>query len=92
MHVLIKTMISAPGLGRGRCSEDLYADAQKISNGVPTIVKFYADWCEVCQELAPDIYKVDQQYKWLFPDGFFFFFHTSAGWNRISDIVMGRIW
>lgn len=32
------------------------------SNGKPSIVEFYANWCTVCQKMAPDVAQLKQEY------------------------------
>ncbi len=32
-----------------------------LSNGRPTVFEFYADWCEACKEMAPDMVDVKKQ-------------------------------
>ncbi|HIK05622.1 MAG TPA: redoxin family protein [Trichormus sp. M33_DOE_039] len=33
-----------------------------MSNSKPSVIEFYADWCTVCQKMAPYITKLEQQY------------------------------
>tara|TARA_Y100001968_G_scaffold196797_1_gene180518 strand:+ start:1862 stop:2437 length:576 start_codon:yes stop_codon:yes gene_type:complete len=32
-----------------------------LSNGKPTVFEFYADWCEACKEMAPDMIDVKKE-------------------------------
>ena len=34
---------------------------QALSNGKPTVFEFYADWCEACKEMAPDMMRVKKE-------------------------------
>jgi thiol-disulfide isomerase/thioredoxin len=33
-----------------------------LTNGKPTLMEFYADWCTVCQKMAPDMQQFETQY------------------------------
>lgn len=33
-----------------------------LSNGKPSLIEFYANWCTVCQKMAPDIDTLEKQY------------------------------
>ena len=34
-----------------------------LNNGLPTVIEFYADWCKVCQEMAPGMLDFKKEYE-----------------------------
>lgn len=34
-----------------------------MANGRPTLVDFYAEWCENCKEMAPTLRALEGRYK-----------------------------
>ncbi len=34
-----------------------------LQNGLPTVLEFYADWCEVCKEMAPQMLTLKNKYQ-----------------------------
>ena len=36
---------------------------EAISNGKPTLLEFYADWCSTCQSMSGTIEKLEQKYS-----------------------------
>tara|TARA_Y100000589_G_scaffold67073_1_gene58807 strand:+ start:409 stop:720 length:312 start_codon:yes stop_codon:yes gene_type:complete len=33
-----------------------------FSNGKPTYLEFYAEWCEICKEMAPEITELKKEF------------------------------
>ena len=34
-----------------------------FKNNKPTFLEFYAEWCEVCKEMAPEVYSIKKEYE-----------------------------
>ena len=59
-------LFAATSLGGAPTLASLEKDAitldAALANGRPTVVEFYADWCEVCKESAPNVYEVEHEF------------------------------
>ncbi len=67
---IILSITLALGIQTGSNSESLEAQAEKsiplevaLSNGKPSLVEFYANWCTSCQAMAKDLAVVKQEYQ-----------------------------
>ena len=52
---------TAPGMLSAMAEEAIPLDAA-LSNGKPTLMEFYANWCTSCQAMAADLQSLKQQY------------------------------
>ncbi|CEF99473.1 Thioredoxin-like fold [Ostreococcus tauri] len=53
---------SAAGGGLARLEAASAPLDAALESGKPTVVEFYADWCEVCKESAPMVYDVEREH------------------------------
>ena len=58
MRIGLKTSSQLDLLARNSIQPEL-----ALNNGHPTIIEFYADWCKVCQQMAPSILSLKEKYK-----------------------------
>ena len=42
-------------------AENSLLPEKALSNGKPTVLEFYADWCEACKEMAPDMIEAKKE-------------------------------
>lgn len=52
----------APATSLTEMAEDSVALETALSNGKPTLIEFYANWCTSCQAMAADLAELKQQY------------------------------
>jgi len=53
---------TAPGL-LSAMAEDAVPYEVALTNGKPTFMEFYANWCTSCQAMAPELDELKQQYR-----------------------------
>jgi len=57
------TRLGGGGVGLEQLAANSIPLDKALSNGHPTVVEFYADWCEVCREMAPSVYDLEGKYN-----------------------------
>ena len=61
--LLFKNLIFQPALLLKSFGESSINPQIAFNNGQPTFLEFYAEWCEVCKEMAPKVSDLRDEYK-----------------------------
>ena len=62
ISVFVGVRAEATSTSLPQLAEDSTAFDVALTNGKPTLLEFYANWCTTCQAMAPDLSAIKQEY------------------------------
>eukprot|EP00850_Spirogloea_muscicola_P002982 SM000011S19160 [mRNA] locus=s11:1326119:1327264:+ [translate_table: standard] len=61
--LFLSTRLAAPTATLASLAVQATPYDEALANGRPTVVEFYADWCEVCKEMAREVGSAEDEYR-----------------------------